>query len=159
MSRSVILRAGCSGRLGQGRGGASGRIRYFPGKCLQPGRADTYPPGFSFPGHLPSGVCLSSPLRFDSQSMLSISRQKSKHPQHHHEPKRDFTSGLQRQVGTDPGGASGTIRYFPGNAFNVAAQTPTPWGFPSQVLFIFSHLERKEGHAPTIQRQRHDGVA
>ena len=50
MSRSVILRAGCSGRLAQGRGGASGTIRYFPGKCLHPGRADTYPLGYSFPG-------------------------------------------------------------------------------------------------------------
>ena len=48
---------------------------------------------------------------------------------------------------------------FPENAFNVAAQTPTPQGFPSQVLFIFSHQERKEADAPTTQRQRHDGVA
>ena len=39
------------------------------------------------------------------------------------------------------------------NTFDQAARTPTPRGFPSQVLFIFSHQERKAGRAAET---RHD---
>ena len=108
------------------------------------------PPHSDFPGN--SGVCLSSPLRFDSQSMLSTSRKKSKHPQHHHEPKRDFTSGLQRQVATDPGG-----RIQHNSSFDRKMPSPRPRRHLPPGVFLprsCSSFPTGRGRRGTLRKRR-----